>query len=598
MVAQKIDTFGGMVPAVDKRLLQPSSADHIENGWVYSGRLQGFPALTQITTLNAATQKVFRLPNGQPDAQHIDDSTWLEFEDPDTDVLRGAVIGDTYDRYYAASPTAAPKYNTRARLDNNDDWWLLGVPQPDAPSITSTSGGSSSIVEVRAYCLTWVTTYGEEGPASDPVLDTGLVDDTWALSLTPPDSDDMGVDRTIANTRIYRTITGADGVTVFFMVAEVAASTTSYNDTLSDDVVSLNSQLESTNWIGPPSDLEGFVAMPNGIFAGWRENEIWFSEPYRPHAWPAAYSIVVDYPIVGMGVTNQTLMVLTQGYPVGVSGIHPATMAQSISKSLEPCLARGSILSTTEGVYYASPNGLVLAGGGMIKNLTTDLVTKDKWNNFVTVPSLRAARLGTAYYAFGSHRSGMFDPLSFDALSFAQEDFTGAYAGIMIDPANGRVGFNLLSSTLATDNVLNDTWSGETLIIRDSKLWRVDLSTLDPIRQVYIWRSKMFQTRLPENLAAMRIYWDVPDGGYETPGTAPAEAGDSQVEFPSLTGTYGVVRVYADDVLVMTRQLIESGELIRLPSGFKADFYQFEFETYVDIWSVQIGSSAKALKSA
>ena len=103
---------------------------------------------------------------------------------------------------------------------------------------------------------------------------------------------------------------------------------------------------------------------------------------------------------------------------------------------------------------------------------------------------------------------------------------------------------------------------------------------------------------MPENLASMRVYWDANLAGYETPTTPPAEAGGSQVEFPQLTGEFGVVRVYADDRLVCTRQLLDSGELIRLPSGFKADFYQFEFETWVNIWSVQIGSSSKALKRA
>jgi hypothetical protein len=45
----------------------------------------------------------------------------------------------------------------------------------------------------------------------------------------------------------------------------------------------------------------------------------------------------------------------------------------------------------------------------------------------------------------------------------------------------------------------------------------------------------------------------------------------------------------------MTRELRESGEMIRLPSGFTADFWQFEIEARVHISSLQIATSAKEL---
>src|SRR5690606_31002326 len=135
-------------------------------------------------------------------------------------------------------------------------------------------------------------------------------------------------------------------------------------------------------------------------------------------------------------VAGQTLVVCTQGFPVLATGIHPASIAMSKSLSLEPCLSRGSILSTAEGVYYASPNGLVLAGGGVIRVITDKLVTKDKWQSYASVPTLRCAHLGSAYLAFGSKRAGSFDPSSFDASSFAQDDFQGSYSGILIDPSD------------------------------------------------------------------------------------------------------------------------------------------------------------------
>jgi hypothetical protein len=78
----------------------------------------------------------------------------------------------------------------------------------------------------------------------------------------------------------------------------------------------------------------------------------------------------------------------------------------------------------------------------------------------------------------------------------------------------------------------------------------------------------------------MRIYFRYPDGAL----------------FDDLA-PWGVCRVYADDRLVFERGLMKSGELWKLPSGFKADFWQYEVEAFTKVLSVQIASSTKELIS-
>jgi hypothetical protein len=675
MTAFKLDTFGGMVPAIDDRLLNTHAAAHSENTWMYSGRISGLPQATLLRANTAGTSKVFRLPTNLVDADHISDSVWLEFQDGDTDVVRALVVGDTYDRYYWASSNATPKYNTRARIAAASAAWTLGIPQPTAPSLVVTGTGAAVTVTsaapgvftlnnhgftfgtqiylggttaptnlvlgtiyfvtaanlttntftisatlggvalttastgtavtvdvataniVRAYVTTWVSTYGEEGPPSPPVVVAGPPNASWGLTIPAAAAGDLGTNRTLAYTNIYRTITSDAGVATYFYVGQVAVATLSYADTKSDITVAAQGELTSTNWSAPPTDLQGFVAMPNGILAGWRENEVWFCEPYRPHAWPAQYTLVTDFPIVGLGVIGQTLVVCTQGYPVTVSGIHPSSMAESRIASLEPCLSRGSILSTTEGVYYASPNGLVFVGAGTLTNLTKQLITKDKWHDLATAATLRAARLGTAYFAFGSTTSGSFDPLSFDPLSFAQTDYAGAYVGVLIDPNDPRVAFNLMSSRSPMTSIMNDPWTGEVFTILDNNLYRINLSDTDAVRQTYIWRSKVFQSGAPVNMGALKVF-------FAPPGTAPDVSVLSvpgvitTAEFPELPvgSTYGVVRLYGDGILRYTSDLVTSGELHRPPSGYKAEFWQIEIESYLDIYSIQIGTSVKALR--
>jgi hypothetical protein len=575
MVAVKVNAFGGMVPATDDRLLPNQAATLSRNTWLYNGQLVGMvsPKFVRPMT-NAGYGRAYRIPNNYYDAEHIDDATWMEFSSIDTDTLRSPIVGDTFDRYYWASKLERPRVNSLARIRNGDPSYYLGVIQPTAAPVVSSASGGGGANESRAYVVTWVSAFGEEGPPSDPVVATHKIDDTWNLTLPAATAGDV-TNYNLDKVRIYRTVT-TGSTTSYFFVAEQDISDTTYSDNNSNTTVSANETLSSTGWTPPPTDLEGFVAMPNGMVAGWRGNELWFCEPYRPHAWPAAYANVVEYPIVGLGVTNQTLVICTAGYPMVATGIHPDSISLSKLASFEPCLSRGSILSAPEGVYYASPNGLVLVANGVASLVTDGLVTKDKWNELIKVATIRATRLGNAYYAYGSARPGFVQTDAFVEEAWQQDDFAGGYTGVLIDPTNQRVAFNTLTSETPITNVFNDAWSGETLIIRDNNLYRLDLVDQEAPRDTLLWRSKIFQPPDKKNFAALRVYFEVP------PWAVP--------------GDYGTVRVYADDALKFTRELRTSGEIMRLPSGFKADFWQVEFETSLKIHSFQMATSAKELK--
>jgi hypothetical protein len=589
MVATKLQRFGGMIPALDEQLLPENAAAYSQNAWVYSGRLAGMHVPTPVyTCASAATTKVFRFPNNFND--NILDSTWIEFENPDTDIIRAPVIGDTFERYYWASTSAAPQYNTAARMKAGSPAYLLGIPSPAAPTVSST-GGASELTVSRAYVYTYVTAYGEEGPPSPPASLTGKTDDTWTITLGTASTLDT-TNRNLTHRRVYRTITSSNGVATYFLVVELPIATTSYDDTLSDTAVSGNSQLQSTSWTPPPSDLEGFSAMPNGMIAAWRENELWFCEPYRPHAWPASYVLAVEFPIVGLGVIGQTLVECTEGFPSAATGINPASVSLSKLSVYEPCLSRGSIVSAPEGVYYASQNGLVLVGGGTVRNITRELITKDKWQDLVSAATLRAVRLGTAYYAFGAARVGSFESSAFEPTVFAQSDFSGAYRGLLVDPQNERIGFNALYSPIATTNVVSAVWSGEVFIIREGEVYWLNIADQTPTHEVFRWRSKIFQLGGKKNLAAMRVYFSVPA---TSPELNPVR--DTNLTQEVTADKYGVVRVFADERLVQTFELRSSGELIRMPSGFKAEFWQFEIAARVEITSVQISDTVEALKS-
>jgi hypothetical protein len=593
MVAVNISSFGGMVPALDDRKIPDNAATLSQNIFLYNGNLRGMRTPRYIRDVPAGTTYVYRLPDNYDNASHSnDDNVWLDFVNTQTDVIRAPVFGDVYDRYYWASTTGAPMYNTRARIAASLPAWILGVPAPFVLPTLIVTGGSGLTV-TRAYVYTYVSAYGEEGPPSEPVLDTGFIDGSWDVTWADPIASDQGVDRNITHVRLYRTITSSAGVATYFFVDEFALGIEAYSDVLDDTEVSSHSQLETFLWTQPPADLEGFCAMPNGIIASWRNNELWFSEPYRPHAWPVPYVLTVPFPIVGLGIVGQTLVVCTTGYPMTANGVNPLYMTTSTLTTFEPCTSRESIMSAPEGVYYASPNGLVLVNPGQAANVTRDLVTADRWAE-LTPGRFKAARFGAAYYAYGAITGGVFDEDAFEVdETFIDIDVSGSQQGVLIDTRDVRVAFNLLASDESIVGVMNDAWSNDLFLIWDDKLYWIDNKDRTPDFDVYKWRSKIFHSPKKQNFGAMKVYFTVPD---TTPAQAPVR--NNTLVQDLAEDQYGLLRVYADDRHILTYELRESGELIRPPSGFKAEWWQLEIEARVQVSQIQMAASVKELQGA
>jgi len=590
MVAVKLDNFGGMIPSSDERLLPQNRASNSENTWLYTGALEGMWGLTSVHTLaDPLAKKVYRIPTGTYDKGRIADSFWIEFGNQDVDVLKTPLTNDSFERFYFCGAGLAPSYNTKARILASDPNFILGIPEPAAAPGGSVAGGVGP-VEARAYVYTYVSAYGEEGPPSTPFSLTGNSDGTWNMTFSAIGA--LATDRNITTTRIYRTITGVAGSTSYFLVAEIPVATLAYADTVATVVVAANTQLQTTFWTAPPDDMKGFVLMANGIMAGFRENEIWFSEPYRPHAWPATYALTVEYPIVALGVIGQSVIICTANSTYAASGVNPSLMTLSRIPGLEPCSSRGSLVSTPGGVVYASPNGIVLVTPGMLQVVTRGLIGSDEWqeaSEYLSPSTLRASTVGGAYYCWGSVATGCFDPDAFYTEAFLQTDFTGAYNGALVDIENQRIGFNKLRSVTEVGNCFPDPWSGETLIIKDGQVFLLDRD-ISSEKEPYVWRSKVMETPNQRNFGAMRVYF----GTYAfTPEINPVRNVAQDQELSA--DQWGIVRVYADDRLVVARELRTSGEIFKLPSGFKGTYWEVEVEARVKIFSIELATTAKEL---
>lgn len=322
----------------------------------------------------------------------------------------------------------------------------------------------------RAYTYTYVTDWGEEGPPSDPSLVVS-VDPSQKVSLSNIAAPPTG--RNITTVRIYRTITTKAG-TQYQMMAEIDAGTAMYEDDADDDEA--EDVLPSIGWTEPPDDLACLVYHPGGFFAGFSGRTVYLSEPFSPHAWPTAYALSVDHDIVGLGVSGNSICILTTGYPYILTGDRPDTMSKIRIPSPQACISARSIVETDNSVIYASPDGLCLISYSTqdISVITRDYYDKAGWQA-LNPSSLIGSVYDKRYHGWTTTGGFIFGLLEgHAALSTTTEQATGAYHDPSTDSLLLIQGASLMSWRAAPTN-LPATWQ--------SRMWMMAKPTaFDTVR--------------------------------------------------------------------------------------------------------------------
>ena len=259
--------------------------------------------------------------------------------------------------------------------------------------------------------------------------------------------------------RLYRAEGGS-----FLFVKELPISVNTYTD----DVLAenLGEAIASTTWTEPPTALRGLINLPNGSMAGFVGRDVYFCDPYHPHAWPQQYVQSMDYPVVGLGRMDTTLAVLTTGTPYFLQGSHPDSMTVVKTDLEQSCSSKRSIVSTNGIVVYASPDGLVMLSPGGSKLITEQLFTRAQWQQYFRPESIHAYSHDLKYIAFydnGTTQGGfIFDPTSGQ---FIMHDIytTAGYSDLLRDQL-----------FLASEDLTIKPWIGgaaKNLTWRSKKFW-------------------------------------------------------------------------------------------------------------------------------
>lgn len=535
--------FSGIAPRLDPKGLGPVQAQVARNCDLRNGSLRALRGTTSVWALTkgGTIKTIYRF------GQNLTDETqyWFHWTD-DVDVVKGQIADDTEERtYFTGDSVYGHPRVTKASiaLTGGTNYpmqsYRLGIPAPaSAPTNGGVSGTGTGEIETRAYVYTYVTADGEESAPSLPVLIPAKDGEVVTLTglLTGPAGD-----YNLNAKRIYRTVTAIATATDYQFVAEITLATTSYAD--AKLATELGESIPSIDWEPPPAGLKGLVNLPNGMMAGFVGNDVYFCEPYRPFAWPLKYMQTVDFPVVGLGVYAETLVVTTKGNPYIMFGSDPGTMVVRKSSLEEACVAKRGIVSMEGAVLYPSPNGLVMIGpqGGSL--ITAPIIDKDYWAT-LNPSSISAYRYDGRYIAFYDN---------------------GTPAGFQFDPSDANQPFSLLDAYAL---------AGYNDLVRDT----LYLNVGGTVRQwddaggsayTYTWRSKVFEA--PHEL----------------------NFGWGQV----IAGAYPLtMKVYSDGVLRHT-QTVASREPFRLPGDPLALDWEIELTGTAKVTAVYLAQGVDELKA-
>ncbi len=233
--------------------------------------------------------------------------------------------------------------------------------------------------ERRFYVHTYVTELGEEGPPSpaSAAVDAGVAQEAQ-LTLPPLDSS-AGQGRLIKRRRIYRTATGSEGA-AFQFVDELDIGVADYTDKVSTD--DLAEVLPSAEYDPPPAELHSIDVLPTGAMVGATRQDVCFSEPYLPHAWPSSYRLTLDQPVVSVAVFDAYVVAATQGRPYLIAGADPRSMEPTRLPVTQGCISARSVVSLGYAVVYASVDGLVMVDNEGARIITRGVVSPEEWSAY------------------------------------------------------------------------------------------------------------------------------------------------------------------------------------------------------------------------
>lgn len=390
--------------------------------------------------------------------------------------------------------------------------------------------------------------------------------------------------------RIYRS---AGTVADFLFVAEIPVATTSYVDAVA--TANLGESVPTDGFYTPPKDLTCLISLPNGCLVGLAGNELCFSEPSKPYAWPDQNR----YSFSGRGVAlvpaGNSVIVLTEASPILFSGSDPSGMSPAVMETYAPCVSKRGVANIGGGCIYPSFDGLWIAGPGSVQKVTTNLYRIEEWAKLN--PSSMIAEFYDGQY-YGRYT-------------------VGAESRILVFNLNDRD--SVVEVAESADAMYRNEYDGRLYIVKNDKVYAWDAS--EGYFYEADWQSVDVQLGRPINFSVAQVHADFTESRPLDTGQITANEalmldvdavggyiGGDEILSLEVAGSH-IIPVVADTqrkvqftlykggTAVFTKE-VDSVKPFRLPAGYRTEVVSIGINASSPTYSVAIAESFRELAGA
>lgn len=617
--------FSGIAPRIAPRLLPATLAQEALDVKLWSGELRPHYADTIIKYIPSTIKSIYRYKWKNRKYN------WLMWN-KETSVVKGPVYDDENNRIYFMNDGGFFVTDSSLLLDQDystgtipaGSWYHTAIAEPGQSDITSVTGTGSGDIESRTYVYCFVRQWSDGaidvGKSSQPLLANSrtqqVVDvrpgQTVNLTLVDPITHGGGVESGINKIYIYRSEITSAGQALYSYVDQFdvnsnrvtnnAAATWDaggyYRYADSKPNTALGEALPSLYWDAPVTGLKGLVSLQNGLFAAYKDSTIYVSDWNAPHAWPYEHTVTIDYPIVGLGSFGNTIVVCTEAAPVLITVTDPTKPTTRAIQENCPCVSAGSIVSTRNGVIFASTNGLVLINSASPTFITEKIITQDEWLP-LHPESLQAAFLNNTYYGFFTNPTEKAAGFLFDLDSYT---YSTVY--------NSIVSSGMVYTSQPTKIVYNDIEQSQLYVcypLENKTQYSLNsFGTDSRINKSFRWRSKvnvssqgLFTLSCAQvnftKLFSLKPEPPVWEGRLAGSALGMVYVNKQPVNGWCKTNTIElydktVFNYYVDGKLRFTKNIVDS-KPFRLPSGFRGETVEIELKSNSHVHSVILASS-------
>lgn len=413
--------------------------------------------------------------------------------------------------------------------------------------------------------------------------------------------------------------------TLYYNMAEPGSTTYTYYEstTFTDnyDINGLIFTLESLDYDAPDSAMQGLTVAHNNILVGFVGNELCFSEPGKPWAWPFIYRLVFESEIVAIASAAETILVLTKKYPYIVTGNTPANMSQTRIDAPYPCTSKRGVVNMGYGAIFPTHGGLGVWGPSAGMDIITKIVHDwDTWEEAVDNSNIVSEFYANKY--FGSHPSGSFifeqdsetggnlvtTPYKFTAAYYEARDDAFYYVpntdGSVYrwdDPAQPLTSISWKSKVIDTQTYLN---IGAARVIADYAVDTAEAEAIATYNAAVVTNNTLVWTLVDQlgTLNGPDDYVDPDTSAYTAVmGTLNSSLlnGDMLTQYQlTETGNFPVsFLLWADGNLIAT-VTVGDNEIFRLPTGYRSDKFEVAVSGSARVKAIHLGETPLGLRTA